>query len=191
VIEGGTGSVSFNDDGSLQSFTYERNLNQLVFNPGNSGQNVALSFNVGTFNGFDGLTSTASATSVMATGQDGYGMGTLQGIFIDTNGQIFGNFSNGQTEIMSQLLLANFTNPQGMERVGENLYRDTANSGAARITDASQAGSKINSGYLEMSNVDLSKEFTDMILVQRAFQASARVISTSDSLLQEITQLKR
>jgi len=191
VVEGGQGTVSFSDDGSLQSFTYERNLNHLTFNPGNGGQNVELTFDVGTFGGFDGLTSTASATSMMASSQDGYGMGTLQGIFIDTNGQIFGNFSNGQTEIMSQLLLANFTNPQGLERVGENLYRDTANSGAARITDAAQAGAKINSGYLEMSNVDLSREFTDMILVQRAFQASARVISTSDNLLQEITTLKR
>lgn len=191
IVEGGSGTVSFRDDGSLESFSYDRNLNHLVFNPGNGAQNVDLAFGVGTFGGFDGLTSTASPTTVMATGQDGFGMGTLQGIFIDTNGQIFGNFSNGETEVLSQLLLANFTNPQGMERVGDNLYRHTSNSGAPRITDASQAGSKINSGYLEMSNVDLSREFTDMILVQRAFQASARVISTSDQLLQEITTLKR
>jgi len=191
IVEGGNGTIAFRDDGSLESFTYERNLNEVVFNPGNGAQNVSFSFDVGAFGGFDGLTSTASATTMMATGQDGFGMGTLQGIFIDTNGQIFGSFSNGETEILSQLLLANFTNPQGLERVGENLYTHTANSGAPRITDADQAGAKINSGYLEMSNVDLSREFTDMILVQRAFQASARVISTSDRLLEEITQLKR
>jgi flagellar hook protein FlgE len=191
IVEGGNGTIAFRDDGSLESFSYERNLNEVVFNPGNGAQNVAFSFNVGAFGGFDGLTSTASATSMMATGQDGFGMGTLQGIFIDTNGQIFGSFSNGETEILSQLLLANFTNPQGLARAGENLYTHTANSGAPRITDADQAGAKINSGYLEMSNVDLSREFTDMIVVQRAFQAAARVISTSDQLLQEITQLKR
>ncbi len=191
VVEGGNGTIAFRDDGSLESFSYERNLNEVVFNPGNGAQNVGFSFNVGAFGGFDGLTSTASATSMMATGQDGYGMGTLQGIFIDTNGQIFGSFSNGETEILSQMLLANFTNPQGLERVGENLYANTANSGSPRITDANQAGAKINSGFLEMSNVDLSREFTDMIVVQRAFQAAARVISTSDQLLQEITQLKR
>lgn len=191
IVEGGNGTISFRDDGSLESFSYERNLNEVVFNPGNGAQNVSFAFNVGSFGGFDGLTSTASATTMMATGQDGYGMGTLQGIFIDTNGQIFGSFSNGETEILSQLLLANFTNPQGLERSGENLYTESANSGSPRITDADQASAKINSGYLEMSNVDLSREFTDMILVQRAFQASARVISTSDRLLEEITQLKR
>jgi flagellar hook protein FlgE len=191
VVEGGTGTISFRDDGSLESFSYERNLNQMIFNPGNGGKNVEISLNVGSFGGFDGLTSTSSATTMMATGQDGFGMGTLQGIFIDTNGQIFGSYSNGETEVLSQLLLANFTNPQGLERVGENLYTDTSNSGAPRVTDADQAGAKINSGYLEMSNVDLSREFTDMILVQRAFQASAKVISTSDGLLEVITSLKR
>ncbi len=191
IVEGGNGTIAFRDDGSLESFTYERNLNEVVFNPGNGAQNVTFSFNVGAVGSFDGLTSTSSPTTMMATGQDGFGMGTLQGIFIDTNGQIFGSFSNGETEILSQLLLANFTNPQGLERAGENLYTETANSGSPRVTDADQAGAKINSGYLEMSNVDLSREFTDMILVQRAFQASARVISTSDRLLEEITQLKR
>jgi len=191
LIEGASGTVTFTDDGSLESFSYENNLNAMVFNPGSGGQDVSISFDVGSIGGFDGVTSTASATSLMATSQDGFGMGTLQGIFIDTSGRFFGNFSNGQTEILSQLLLANFTNPQGMTRAGENLYSETSNSGQARVTDALQAGSKINSGYLEMSNVDLSREFTDMIVVQRAFQAAARVISTSDQLLQEITSLKR
>lgn len=191
VVEGGAGTVTFGDNGALQSFTYERNLDAMMFNPGNNAQNVSVKFDVGTFGGFDGLTSSASATSMMATGQDGYGMGTLQGIFIDTDGKIFGTFSNGQTETLSQLLVANFTNPQGLSRAGDNMYRMTNNSGSPRITSAAEAGAKINSGYLEMSNVDLSKEFTDMIVVQRAFQASARVISTSDNLLQEITRLRQ
>ncbi|MBM3329496.1 MAG: flagellar hook-basal body complex protein [Calditrichaeota bacterium] len=191
LIEGGSGQVTFNADASLQSFTYDGNLNHLTFNPGNGAQNIDVVFNPGSFNGFDGLTQTSSSTTAMATGQDGYGPGTLQGLYIDINGQIFGNYSNGKTEILSQILLANFTNPQGLERVGENLYRQTTNTGQPRITSAAQAGAKVNAGYLEMSNVDLSREFTDMILVQRAFQAAARVITSSDGLLQEITQLKR
>ena len=191
VVQGGTGEISFNDDGSLESFSYEGNLTGLEFNPGNGAQNVELSFEAGSFGAFDGVTQTASPTSTMATNQNGYGMGTLQGIFIDSNGNIFGNFSNGVTEVLAQILTANFTNPQGLERVGENLYKQTTNSGAANVNEAEQAGSRINSGYLEMSNVDLSREFTDMILAQRAFQASARVITTSDSLLEEVTRLKR
>jgi len=191
MIEGGSGLISFREDGSLESFTYDGNLNHMTFNPGSGAQNIDIAFNPGSFGGFDGLTQTSSSTTAMATGQDGYGPGTLQGIYIDINGQIFGNYSNGKTEILSQVLLANFTNPQGLERVGDNLYRQTTNTGQPRVTDADQAGAKINAGYLEMSNVDLSREFTDMILVQRAFQAAARVITTSDSLLDEVTRLKR
>lgn len=191
VLEGGAGFISFREDGSLESFTYDGNVSSTIINPGSGAQNLAIHFDAGNFGGFDGMTQTSAATNAMATAQDGYGPGTLQNIFIDVNGQIFGNYSNGKTELLSQVLLANFTNPQGLERVGEGLYRQTTNTGAPRITSADQAGAKINSGYLEMSNVDLSREFTDMILVQRAFQAAARVIITSDGLLEEITRLKR
>jgi flagellar hook protein FlgE len=78
-----------------------------------------------------------------------------------------------------------------LERIGESLFQETTNSGQVRITDAESVGSKISSGYLEMSNVDLSQEFTDMIITQRAFQAAAKVITTSDLLLQELVNLKR
>ena len=88
-------------------------------------------------------------------------------------------------------MLANFTNPQGLERRGENLYAVSLNSGEAKTVEADQIGSKINSGYLEMSNVDLAREFTEMIQAQRAFQANARVITTADMILQEVTSLKR
>lgn len=191
IISGGAGEINFQDDGSLESFHFDENVTELVFNPGNGARNVSLGFDSGSFGTFEGMTQTASPTTTLASSQDGYSMGTLQGIFIDNNGMIFGNFSNGVTENLAQILIANFTNPQGLERVGENLYRQTTNSGSPRTSDAAQVGTKINSGYLEMSNVDLSREFTDMILAQRAFQASARVITTSDGLLEEVTRLKR
>jgi flagellar hook protein FlgE len=127
----------------------------------------------------------------MASGQNGYGMGELQGISVDSAGKISGSFSNGQVELLGQLLVANFNNPQGLTKSGQNLYEYSLNSGSPRISGADESGAMINSGFLEMSNVDLSKEFTDMIEVQRAFQAAARVITTSDQLLQEVTAMKR
>ncbi len=191
VIEGGSGTVSFRDDGSLDNFSYDGGATGLVFNPGNGAQDVELAFGAGNIGSFDGMTLSGSPTSIMAIGQDGYGMGILEGISIDNNGCAFGNFSNGVTELLAQVLLANFTNPQALERIGNSLYRQTLNSGDPRIDEAESTGSTITSGYLEMSNVDLSREFTDMILAQRAFQASARVITVSDGLLDELTRLKR
>ena len=191
IYEGGSGQIRFANDGSLENFTYDGDASKIVIDPGNSAQNIELTINPGTFGELDGLTQTASTTSSAAIGQDGYGMGILQNISIDYNGRIFGNYSNGVTEILAQVLLADIINPQGLEHIGENLYCATLNSGSSRIIDAEQAGSRINSGYLEMSNVDLAREFTEMILAQRAFQASARMITTSDMMLQEVTSLKR
>ena len=191
MLNGGSGQLSFNDDGSLNNFTYDGNVSTLTFDPGNGSQNVAISIDAGTFDEFDGMTLSASRTSALAMDQDGFGLGTLQNVYIDNNGQIIGNYSNGVSETLAQILIANFTNPQGLLREGENLYSETINSGTARITEADQAGSKINSGFIEMSNVDLSREFTEMIVTQRAFQANARVITPSDQILQELNSLKR
>jgi len=191
IITGGSGVVSFRDDGSLNSFTYDGESNNISINPGNEAQDLTIALNAGIIGELNGLSQTASSTSVNAVSQDGYGVGILQDISIDTNGNIYGNYSNGVNDILAQVLLANFVNPQGLERTGTNLFSATMNSGSAQITESDQGGSTINSGYLEMSNVDLSKEFTEMIITQRAFQANARVITTSDMLLQEVTSLKR
>ncbi|MCF7810692.1 flagellar hook-basal body complex protein [bacterium] len=191
IISGGGGTVSFRDDGSLNSFTYDGDSNNILINPGNEAQELSISLNAGDTAELNGMTLTASSTNMNAVSQDGYGVGILQDINIDPNGNIFGYYSNGVNEILAQVLLANFTNPQGLERAGTNLFSSTLNSGSAQFTEADQIGSTINSGYLEMSNVDLSKEFTEMIITQRAFQANARVITTSDMLLQEVTALKR
>jgi len=191
VTEGGSGQVKFRDDGSLDSLTYDGGATGLTFNPGNGAQNMALSLNAGSFGGFDGLSLTAGELNAAAVGQNGFGVGNLLGIEIDNNGQVIGNFSNGQNETLAQVLLANFSNSQGLERAGENLYQMTTNSGDVQILEAQGLGSRVSSGYLEMSNVDLSQEFTDMIITQRAFQAAAKVITTSDLLLQELVNLKR
>ena len=120
-------------------------------------------------------------------------MGALIGIKIDNTGLITGSYDNGNTEILGQIAVAQFANASGLEKVGSNCYKTTLNSGEFDgIGVAVNAdGSKIESGELEMSNVDLSGQFTDMIVTQRGFQANSRVITVSDTLLEELINLKR
>ncbi len=133
---------------------------------------------------------TSNAT---ATAADGNGPGRLNGMNIGTDGKIIGRYSNGQTKILGQIPVAKFTNPAGLEKVGSNLFVTTANSGDFDSVgqEVQSGGGSILGGVLEMSNVDLSAEFTEMITTQRGFQANSRVITTSDDLLQELVNLKR
>jgi flagellar hook protein FlgE len=117
--------------------------------------------------------------------------GELQDFTIGETGEIIGSYSNGVTRTLGQVATARFANPAGLELTGENLYRATVNSGVARIGTDAGVTNYIHSGYLELSTVDLAREFTDIIIAQRGFQANARVISTSDQMLQEVTQLMR
>jgi flagellar hook protein FlgE len=193
TTSGNTGTISFNDDGSLQSFTYAGGASAFTFNPGNGAASaVTIALDAGEVGGVDGITQFASPTTTIAQNQDGYGMGNLNNVYIDENGTIIGSFTNDQNLTLAQIVLADFHNPQGLLKAGGNMYKVSANSGDA-IYGMSQTdfGSSINSGVVEMSNVELSKEFADMIIAQRGFQASARVITTADQLLQEIVQLKR
>jgi flagellar hook protein FlgE len=124
--------------------------------------------------------------------QDGYTMGDLERFSIDQSGLVTGAFTNGVTETLGQLVLADFNNPAGLLRDGDNMYQVSANSGSpvlGFVNEGSQ--STITSGALEMSNVDLAQEFTSMITAQRGFQSNARVITTSDEMLQEVVTLKR
>ena len=125
--------------------------------------------------------------------KDGNAPGTLNGISIGTDGTIIGRYSNGQVRALAKIPVAYFKNPAGMEKVGENLYVPTANSGEFNGTgdDITAKGGSILGGVLEMSNVDLSNEFVEMITTQRGFQANSRIISTSDEMLQELVNLKR
>ena len=121
----------------------------------------------------------------------GYPEGELTGISFGDDGSVYGRYSNGQTIKKAQIAVAEFANAMGLEQVGDNLYAESLNSGTAQILDITKNGGYINSGYLEGSNVDLAKEFTDMITTQRGFQANSRVITTSDEMLQTLKALKR
>jgi flagellar hook protein FlgE len=186
-LTGNSGTITFNPDGSIASFTG----GPLSFTPPGA-TNMSIDLNGGNQGSFSGITQFSSPSSTSGITQDGYGMGTLSDYTINTNGEIIGNYSNGVTRTLAQISLARFTNPGGLENLGGNLFRSTMNSGEALIgTDSEGQGGSIYSGYLEMSNVDLSEEFARMIIAQRGFQANSRVITTADTLLNEIINLKR
>ena len=139
-----------------------------------------------------GLSQFAGASTAVAREQDGYTMGQLERIGIDQSGIITGAFTNGVNLTLGQLVLADFNNPTGLIRAGDNAYTTSANSGAAVLGFAGEGSqSVVTSGALEMSNVDLAQEFTSMITAQRGFQSNARVITSSDEMLQELVNLKR
>ncbi|MFO8065101.1 MAG: flagellar hook protein FlgE [Spirochaetota bacterium] len=156
-------------------------------------QTQTFSLNLGETGAFvDSMTQYASESSTKVFEQNGYGMGYLEDYRIDQSGVITGIFSNGTTRELGQVALASFTNPGGLEKSGENNYVETNNSGLADIAPSGIAGKgQVMSGSLEMSNVDLAEQFTDMITTQRGFQANSRTITTSDEMLQELLTLKR
>ena len=151
--------------------------------------NVTIDLGSGTVNG---ITSFAGTNTAVLKDQDGYEAGQLQNFSIDRTGLITGAFTNGTNVVLAQIVLADFNNPGGLLRVGDNMYAVSGNSGGA-VLGYSLEGiqSTMTSGALEMSNVDLAQEFTNMIVTQRGFQANSRVITSSDEMLQELVNLKR
>ncbi|MCU1543762.1 MAG: flagellar hook protein [Microbacteriaceae bacterium] len=134
----------------------------------------------------------ASLTSVATTAKDGRAAGKLESYTLSKDGTLIGSFSNGASQALARVVLATFTNPSGLEKAGSSSYRATFNSGDVQIGAPGADGfGSLTSGALEMSNVDLSQEFTNLIVAQRGFQANARIITTSDEVLQELTNLKR
>ncbi|WP_152204617.1 flagellar hook protein FlgE [Georgenia thermotolerans] len=134
----------------------------------------------------------AKLTTIEAESQDGMGAGTLQSFSMNADGTLIGSFSNGFKEPVGRIALANFANANGLEKAGGTGFRSTVNSGEAQVGAAGTGGrGSLSSRALEMSNVDLSQEFTNLIIAQRGFQAGSRVITTSDELLQELVNLKR
>ena len=140
-------------------------------------------------------TSTVAAKAGNEDGQyAGRKVGTMSGVSVQTDGKIYAAYDNGTSKLLGQIAVATFPNPSGLEKVGENLYQTTQNSGlfdGIGIDVTSDGIGKMQTGVLEMSNVDLSAEFTEMITTQRGFQANSRIITVSDSLLEELTNLKR
>lgn len=165
----------------------------LLNNNGNF-QNISVDFSQ-CLNYEHGGKSTIGADAGATDGTTGKGrkLGAMTGISIDTSGRIYGTYDNGNTELLGQIAVAQFSNASGLEKVGESCYRTTLNSGEfdGIGVEISADGSSMTTGELEMSNVDLSSEFTSMITTQRGFQANSRVITTSDTLLEELVNLKR
>ncbi len=142
--------------------------------------------------GMEGLTGYAGITSVEAASQNGQEAGTLQSFALNQDGTLMGTFSNGLKQAIGQIALASFANPTGLSKAGSSTYRTSINSGEPMVGAAGTNGrGALAGGAQEMSNVDLSSEFTNLIIAQRGFQANSRVITTSDELLQELVNLKR
>jgi len=193
VTSGGTGYVTFNPDGSLNTFDYNGGASAVTIDPQNGAANMSISLDAGTVGNFDGLTGFGSGSHTASmVAQDGYGLGILQKISIDQVGNISGVFSNGITRVLAQLTLADFNNEAGLRRTGKSMFQPTGNSGEA--LDGVAGGTisaTLFSGALESSSVDIAQEFTGMITAQRGFQANSRIITTSDQMLDELVNIKR
>ena len=183
------GQVTFNADGSLSTFTPP----SITYTANNgSAPNQTINLLVGTTNAFDGLTSFDSKSTTSGISQDGYTGGDLVGIRIDQSGTLVGSFSNGRSFGLAQVSMAKFANNEGLATEGGNLYSQTANSGDPIIGTAATGGRGfIQSSALEASNVDLSRSLTQLIIIQRGYQANGKTITTSDQLLQTLIGLKQ
>lgn len=196
-----TSSLKFDTkDGKFKSIgngtekSVELNLNTANLNKNGNFQNITVDFSQClNYNNSGKSTIGADAGAVDGTTGKGRKLGAMTGISIDTNGRIYGTYDNGNTELLGQIAVAQFSNASGLEKVGESCYRTTLNSGEfdGIGVEISADGSSMTTGELEMSNVDLSSEFTSMITTQRGFQSNSRVITTSDTLLEELVNLKR
>ncbi|EHA4272631.1 flagellar hook protein FlgE [Campylobacter coli] len=185
------GTARFNNDGSLASYT-PRTIN---FSPNNGAapnQQIKLSF--GTSGSNDGLVSSNSASTLTGQATDGYTSGNLkpEAIRVDDKGNILGEFTNGKTFAVAKIAMASVANNSGLEEIGGNLFKVTANSGAIVVGEAGTGGrGEMKTAALEMSNVDLSRSLTELIIIQRGYQANSKTISTSDQMLQTLIQLKQ
>ncbi|MBK7594335.1 MAG: flagellar hook protein FlgE [Gemmatimonadetes bacterium] len=187
-----SGTATFGTAGELLTFTYPGGGAVLTVTPTGAGAPFDITFDAGTIGDVDGLAGFSNASNAVIRSQDGYQSGDLESIAIDKNGVVTGFFTNGVTQALAQIALARFNNPSGLLRQGDNMFTESANSGLPVLGFAGTSDtSSITPGALENSNVDLSQEFTSMIITQRGFQANARVITTSDEMLQELVNLKR
>jgi flagellar hook protein FlgE len=194
LIDGGNrGYVTFSEDGSPDAWIFDDpERSTFRFDPMNGSAMLDIRLDVGHSGIFTGITQFRSANTTAAKFQDGYTMGKLSEITITEQGEINGLFSNGTGRMLAIILLAEFTNPAGLLRHGDSMWGTSNNSGEGVLHHPGEGTpSTIKPGALEMSNVDLASEFTDLITTQRGYQANARVISTSDTLLQELVQLVR
>ncbi len=185
------GNLRFGNDGSLQSYT--PNVLNFTGNNGSKPDQV-IKLDFGTTGAFDGLTSYDKDSATTKQETDGYTGGNLKpdALRTDENGYIYGEFTNGKTLALAKVALASFPNNMGLEEIGNNLFKTTANSGTPTIGHAGEGGrGGLKSSAIEMSNVDLSRSLTQLIVIQRGYQASSKTITTSDQLLNTLLQLKQ
>ena len=191
ITSGGSGTLIFNADGSIDNEIVidpeTSTIPALVIDPGNGAEpvNVTLDF-------ARSIQFASDKSDIAAQYQDGFPMGVLENFFIGVDGVITGTFTNGMNQELGRIALGVFGNPAGLLKAGANAFKQSNNSGELQYgVPATGANGTLVSGALEMSNVDLSREFTNMIITQRGFQANSRIISTSDEMLQELVNLKR
>jgi flagellar hook protein FlgE len=196
-----TGTVNFNTDGTLAGVTDTTGGTSTPSSTGtvsvtipwsaSSGlANQAVSLNMGTLGSSDGLTQFDSASTLVSSSVDGALFGSLSGVSIDSDGYVTAQFSNGLTQNIYKLPLATFANPDGLNEISGNAYTASQNSGTPTISEASTGGAgTLSSKALESSTVDLATEFTNLITTQRAYSASARIVTTADQMLQQLMQL--
>ncbi|MCC6408088.1 MAG: flagellar hook-basal body complex protein [Planctomycetes bacterium] len=187
VLSGTVSGLVFNDDGSIASLPSSSSIS-IQFNGQSSPQSLTLDF--GTPGLFDGVTQLGGAASVFADNQDGFGVGELSNMSVNSNGDIQGFYTNGQIRVLGSIGVASFVNDSGLREIGNNLWAETPNSGIRTVSQGSQgkAGAVVG-GALESSNVAIAEEFVRLIEAQRGFQANARVISTTNDVLAELNNL--
>lgn len=184
-----SGSLSFDSNGNITSPTSVTGIN--VTGLADGAANMSLTWNLQDANGGSLVTQLAATSTTTTNSQNGYASGTLQSYTVQSDGTIEGSFTNGQTQALGQIALASFANVQGLQNMGGNGYTPTLASGSA-VVGVPNAGGRgtLTGGALETSNVDISTEFTDLIVVQRGFEANARMITTLDSVGNTTTNLQ-
>ena len=187
LINGTGGTINFNSDGSVAATT---GLAGNVSSSGATAQTITL--NLGTVGKLDGMSQTASPSGINKQAQDGFGAGGLASLTVDANGIVSATFDNGQTRALYQLSIAHFSAPEGLAPAGNQIFRASIQSGPPAVgTAGSQGNGTIVSSALEQSNVQIAQEFIDLISTQRSFQAAARVITASDTLLGDLINIVR
>ena len=191
ISQGNINQIRFNNDGSFNVIGGGNNSLQFDFSNSPSGTQ-SVTVNLGTSGQFDGVTMMGNTATVAAIDQDGFGPGDLLNAAFDPNGNLVAFYSNGQSEVLETLRISLFNNEAGLMRVGDTMYTESPNSDNAIFTTANTAGAgSVRAGSLENSNVDIAREFVNLIEAQRGFQASARVITTTDEILAELINIVR
>jgi len=189
LVTVGSGSLQFDNSGALTIPLANPNIGPVTWTNGTTSPTIAFAIRTGGASNFTGL---SSPSTTISSSQNGFPPGTLQDLTVDQNGIVTGTFTNGQIQKMAQLAVSSFTNTNGLQQSGNNHWTQTLASGAPTIGLANQGGrGGILGSNLELSNVDVASEFTKLIVSQRGYQANAKIVTTTDELLQETLNLKR